>query len=269
MPRRDQRGMCPGWASPMPAPFMLAAGGVAVCGGRPHLHTVRSGDAEIASALSDPAAHGDGARLPESTVNRHRYRLPRARSGPRRCAVSELMVSPVGEDDQARALDTLILAFAADPVERWLYPQPGSYLGSFRRFLIAFGGRAFDEQTAWKIGDCSAVALWLPPGAEPDGDSLVAVLTDSVAPDQHDVMFAVLRQMQEAHPTYPHWYLPWLGADPAVQGCSSRAWTPLTRAACRRISKPRTRAPSLSTSAWASRSPARLKPGTAPRSRAC
>jgi GNAT superfamily N-acetyltransferase len=132
--------------------------------------------------------------------------------------VNELMVSPVGEDDRHRALDTLVLAFAADPVERWLYPQPDSYLGSFRRFLVAFGGRAFDEQTAWKIGACSAVALWLPPGAEPDGESLVDTLTETVAPDQHDVMFAVLGQMEEAHPSYPHWYLPWLGVDPAVQG---------------------------------------------------
>jgi GNAT superfamily N-acetyltransferase len=132
--------------------------------------------------------------------------------------LSELTVSPIGEDERSRALDTLVLAFAADPVERWLYPQPDSYLGSFRRFLAAFGGRAFDEQTAWKIGPCSAVALWLPPGAEPDGDFLIGTLTDTVAPEQHDVMFAVLGQMEEAHPAYPHWYLPWLGVDPAVQG---------------------------------------------------
>jgi GNAT superfamily N-acetyltransferase len=132
--------------------------------------------------------------------------------------VSELTVSPIGEDERSRALGTLVLAFAADPVERWLYPRPDSYLGSFRQFLAAFGGRAFDEQTAWKIGQCSAVALWLPPGAEPDGDFLIGTLTDTVAPEQHDVMFAVLGQMEEAHPGYPHWYLPWLGVDPAVQG---------------------------------------------------
>lgn len=135
-----------------------------------------------------------------------------------RCAVIELTVSPVGENERPTALDTLVLAFAADPVERWLYPQPDTYLGSFRRFLVAFGGRAFDEQTAWKIGQCSAVALSLPPGAEPDGDSLIPTLTDTVAPDQHDAMFAVLGQMEEAHPAYPHRYLPWLGVDPAVQG---------------------------------------------------
>jgi GNAT superfamily N-acetyltransferase len=132
--------------------------------------------------------------------------------------MSELTVSTLGQGERSRALDTLVLAFAADPVERWLYPQPDSYLGSFRRFLDAFGGRAFDEQTAWKIGQCSAVALWLPPGAEPDEDLLISTLTGTVAPEQHDVMFAVLGQMEEAHPAFPHWYLPWLGVDPAVQG---------------------------------------------------
>lgn len=132
--------------------------------------------------------------------------------------MNEPAVSRVGEDERAAALDTLVLAFAADPVERWLYPRPDTYLRAFPRFLVAFGGRAFDEQAAWKIGPCSAVALWLPPGAEPDEDSLIATLTDTVAPEQHDVMFAVLGQMAEAHPAFPHWYLPWLGVDPAGQG---------------------------------------------------
>ena len=132
--------------------------------------------------------------------------------------MSELTVSPIAEDERSAALDTLVLAFAADPVERWLYPRAESYLRSFRPFAAAFGGRAVDEQTAWKIGPCSAVALWLPPGAEPDEDAVVDVLTSTVAPDQHDVMFTVLGQMGEAHPTFPHWYLPWLGVDPAMQG---------------------------------------------------
>jgi GNAT superfamily N-acetyltransferase len=132
--------------------------------------------------------------------------------------MSELSFSPVAEGERARALATLVLAFAADPVERWLYPGSEQYLASFPRFLAAFGGRAFDEQTAWRLGEFPAVALWLPPGAEPDGDAVVAVLTDSVAPGQHDDMFAVLGQMDAAHPSFPHWYLPWFGVDPALQG---------------------------------------------------
>ena len=62
--------------------------------------------------------------------------------------MNEPTVSPVSEHERSAALDTLVLAFAADPVERWLYPRPDQYLTAFRRFLIAFGGRAFDEQTA-------------------------------------------------------------------------------------------------------------------------
>jgi ribosomal protein S18 acetylase RimI-like enzyme len=132
--------------------------------------------------------------------------------------MSELSFSPVGEDGQTMALATLTLAFAADPVERWLYPESERYLAYFPKFLAAFGGGAFDEQTVWKLGEFSAVALWLPPGTEPDGDAITSVLADSVAPGQHDDMFAVLSQMDQAHPTYPHWYLPWFGVDVAMQG---------------------------------------------------
>jgi GNAT superfamily N-acetyltransferase len=118
----------------------------------------------------------------------------------------------------ARALATLALAFASDPVERWMYPESGQYLSSFPAFLAAFGGRAFAENTVWGLGDYAAVALWLPPGAEPDGDAIVAVLSETVAPELHDDVFTVLGQMSEAHPAFPHWYLPWFGVDPARQG---------------------------------------------------
>ena len=126
--------------------------------------------------------------------------------------------SPVPENDQERALDILVLAFSADPVERWMYPESRQYLTYFPAFLAAFGGRAFADETVWALGDFSAVALWLPPGTEADSEAIVAVLTDTVAPAKHDDTFSVLGQMDEAHPRFPHWYLPWFGVDPALQG---------------------------------------------------
>jgi GNAT superfamily N-acetyltransferase len=132
--------------------------------------------------------------------------------------MSALPFAPVQENDMEQALSTLVLAFAADPVERWLYPEPKQYLACFPAFLAAFGGRAFAEETVWSLPDFSAVALWLPPGAEPDGDAIVAVLIDTVARERHEDTFSVLRQMDDAHPRIPHWYLPWLGVDPASQG---------------------------------------------------
>ncbi len=78
----------------------------------------------------------------------------------------------VPQVQQHLAYRTLVSAFTDDPVERWLYPELPSYLARFPRLLVAFGGRAFDEQTVWGLGKWSAVALWLPPAAEPDGDAM-------------------------------------------------------------------------------------------------
>jgi ribosomal protein S18 acetylase RimI-like enzyme len=132
--------------------------------------------------------------------------------------MSDLSFSAVGSSEQARAFATLVSAFTEDPVERWLYPESKQYFMWFPKFLGAFGGKAFDEQTVWTLGEFFAVALWLPPGAQPDGDSISAVLTESVSPDQHGDVFSVLDQMASAHPMYPHWYLPRFGVDAAQRG---------------------------------------------------
>ena len=54
--------------------------------------------------------------------------------------MSALSFSAVGESDQDRVFATLVLAFAADPVERWLYPEPQQYLSHFPKFLAARPG---------------------------------------------------------------------------------------------------------------------------------
>src|SRR6476646_4530165 len=80
-------------------------------------------------------------------------------------------VSRLLEDDKQAVIDTLVLAFSGDPVERWMYPEAQQYLAHFPAFVAAFGGGAFAQETAWGLDDCSAVALWFPPGSEPDGDA--------------------------------------------------------------------------------------------------
>jgi GNAT superfamily N-acetyltransferase len=130
----------------------------------------------------------------------------------------DLVITRLGPEEHERAYATLLSAFSDDPVERWLYPATEDYLEHFPRFLKAFGGKAFEAQTAWGLPDLSAVALWLPPGVEADGEAIVSHLTETVDPSRHDDMYAVLEQMDEAHPSYAHWYLPWCGVDPARQG---------------------------------------------------
>lgn len=132
--------------------------------------------------------------------------------------MSAIPFAPVRENEQHRALDTLVMAFTADPVIRWLYPEARQYLTHFPEFLAAFGGKAFAEKTVWRLGAFSAVGLWLPPRVDLDGDAVVAVLTETVASEQHEDAFSVLGQMDDAHPRFPHWYLAWFGVDGAVQG---------------------------------------------------
>ena len=127
-------------------------------------------------------------------------------------------VVPVQERDQVRAISTIVSAFTDDPVERWLYPELEQYQAHFPDFVAAFGGEAFADQTVWRLGDLSAVAIWFQPGTEPDADKIISVLSETVATQKHADAFAVLEQMDQAHPTYPHWYLPWLGVKQGLQG---------------------------------------------------
>jgi ribosomal protein S18 acetylase RimI-like enzyme len=132
--------------------------------------------------------------------------------------MGSLTIEPVAKTDQPRVIATLVSAFIADPVERWLYPQSFEYLTQFPAFVGAFGGEAFENKTVWSLDEFAAVAMWLPPGAEADGDAIVAALSESVSAHKHADTFAVLGQMDAAHPKDPHWYLPWLGVDCARQG---------------------------------------------------
>jgi ribosomal protein S18 acetylase RimI-like enzyme len=122
------------------------------------------------------------------------------------------------DNDRERAIATIVSAFADDPVERWMFPDEDEYLEHFPSFVAAFGGVAFEHGTAWQLDDFAAVALWLPPGAQPDGAAIERVFAECVRPDKHPDLFAVGGQMDDAHPDYPHWYLPWLGVEPAAQG---------------------------------------------------
>jgi ribosomal protein S18 acetylase RimI-like enzyme len=127
-------------------------------------------------------------------------------------------LAPAHESDQARVIATLVSAFVEDPVERWLFPEPQQYLTHFPVFVAAFGGEAFTRQTVWTLAEFAAAAMWIPPGAEPDAETIVAVLREGVSPEKHEDTFAVLEQMDQAHPSYAHWYLPWLGVDAGRRG---------------------------------------------------
>lgn len=127
-------------------------------------------------------------------------------------------VGVVAPAEEARAIDTVVLAFAADPVARWSWPLAQAYLTSMPRLVAAFGGCAFGNGSAYCVGAFAGVALWIPPGVHPDEEMLAQIVQTTVDSANQDDVFAVFEQMAKYHPAEQHWYLPLIGVDPAHQG---------------------------------------------------
>jgi GNAT superfamily N-acetyltransferase len=121
-------------------------------------------------------------------------------------------------DDITRAKDILLGAFTDDPPVRWIYADLEQYLTCFPQFIEAFAGRAFTNHSAFFAEEDRGVALWFPPGVEPDEQAVEAVLERTVVPERLATMGQVFEQMDRFHPTEPHWYLPLIGVRPTYHG---------------------------------------------------
>lgn len=117
-----------------------------------------------------------------------------------------------------RAIATLTTAFASDPITRWAFKDPLTYITYFPRFVVAMAGAAFSNGTAHAAERFSGVALWLPPGVHSDEETMGALAVEAVPPGEQEEVFGFMEQMGPFHPTEPHWYLPLIGVDPAQQG---------------------------------------------------
>lgn len=127
-------------------------------------------------------------------------------------------VKIAGQEDESAIIDVLKLAFAADPVSRWIWPEPHRYLSSVESFAKAYGGKAFSNKTAYFVGNYSGVALWLPPNVDPDVDTMMEILQMTGSEDAKRIGPEVFEKMGNFHPNEPHWYLPLLGVDPLYHG---------------------------------------------------
>lgn len=82
--------------------------------------------------------------------------------------------------DADTILDTMALSFAADPISRWMWPEPGTYLKALPRLAKAFGFRGLEEGTAYLVEGSRAAAMWLKPGTEVDGDAIGALVEETI-----------------------------------------------------------------------------------------
>jgi GNAT superfamily N-acetyltransferase len=127
-------------------------------------------------------------------------------------------VTVVVPADRQRAVSTLMLAFASDPVVRWVLQEPHAYAEYWPPIIDAFAGGAFESGTAHAAAGFAAVALWLPPGVGSDGATMSALIEEGAADAARPDLDGFFGQMGESHPTFEHWYLPLAGVDPPAQG---------------------------------------------------
>jgi hypothetical protein len=95
-------------------------------------------------------------------------------------------VTPSGAE---HAVGTVVLAFSADPVARWFYPDPHQYLVYLPTFVQAFAGKAFEHNSADHVDGYAGAALWLPPGVRPDEDTLISLLQRSIPEENQEEIF--------------------------------------------------------------------------------
>jgi ribosomal protein S18 acetylase RimI-like enzyme len=119
--------------------------------------------------------------------------------------------------DEDLVVDTIVLAFSADPMGRWAWPNAHQFLAALPRMVRALGGAAFSHQSAFCTLDHAGAALWLPPGVHPNEKALDALLQSTMSPSLAGETAAVFEQMATYHPKEPHWFLPLIGVDPAHQ----------------------------------------------------
>jgi GNAT superfamily N-acetyltransferase len=129
-----------------------------------------------------------------------------------------IAVRPAAEADQQAVIDVITLAFSTDPMARWAFPDPATYLSVMPDVIRAFGGHGFAHGSVHLVDGGAAAAMWLPPGVHPDSERLAALSERHSPPAQLDDMNAVFEQMGRYHPEEPCWYLPLIGVDPIHQG---------------------------------------------------
>lgn len=126
-------------------------------------------------------------------------------------------VKTVPDDEMQEVIDTIVLAFATDPLIRWTFPNPHGYLEHFPEFVRIYCREAIDHGTAYSVGDFAGAALWHPPGVQPDDEELMAYFQGNVAQDKMEKWGMFGEKSEDCHPDVPSWNLHIIGVEPTQQ----------------------------------------------------
>jgi len=132
--------------------------------------------------------------------------------------MTPIAVRSASRDEETAVSAVIALAFATDPMVRWSLRDAQTYLTVMPGLIRAFGAAAYDSDSTYVSEDVGGAALWLPPGVEPDIETLERLIQTHADPTILAEVNTIFEAMSHYHPKVPHWYLPLIGTDPARQG---------------------------------------------------
>jgi ribosomal protein S18 acetylase RimI-like enzyme len=132
--------------------------------------------------------------------------------------MTSIAVRSASRDEEDAVSALILLAFASDPMARWSLKDPRAYLAVMPGLIRAFGAASYDSGSAYVSDDLGGAALWLPPGVDPDVETLDRLIRENADPAILSDVAGIFDAMARHHPQAPHWYLPLIGTDPTRQG---------------------------------------------------
>lgn len=123
------------------------------------------------------------------------------------------------DEERRLIVHTATLAFASDPLMRWMFPVGHNFLDNWPGLIDRYCGSAVPDGTTFVTEDLAGIAMWMAPGEGPDEEVMGAYIAEHIRPEIHEDFFALLGEMANYHPhDEPCWYLAVLGVDSARQG---------------------------------------------------
>ena len=122
-------------------------------------------------------------------------------------------IKKYSKEDQAVAVNILLLAFSSDPFQRYLMPDPTIFFKNSTVWFNNAASQSISKKSLFGTEDHSGVALWFPPNFIVDFDAIGETLKDLPSNSQKDI-FQYFNAFEENKPK-DAWYLEYLGVDPS------------------------------------------------------
>ena len=117
------------------------------------------------------------------------------------------------QEEQASAVNTLLLAFSSDPFQRYLMPDSSIFLKNSALWFNNAASQSISIDGLLGTEDYSAVAAWFPPDYIIEFKAIEETLKDLPDNSQKDI-FKYFKEFEENRPK-DAWYLEYLGVDPS------------------------------------------------------